>query len=154
MSRYIDVDVYLHKLEELIRARLDWRSDGRNEIQGLDVAICELENQPTADVKEVEHGTWIEAKNPNMFHRCTNCGALWGDSLYYNFHYCPTCGAKMESLKDHKLLHDMEGKRRIIVFLTTDSDDESACLKDDLRQEIACCWNTFNIVKITEIDMR
>ena len=53
MSRYIDADAYLHELEELIRARLDWTSIGKIEIQGLTVAICELENQPTADVVEV-----------------------------------------------------------------------------------------------------
>ena len=156
MSRYIDAD----KLIELLRDECAEVDDGNRDI---DKSTCLMTFRamhefvdmiPTADVKDVEHGTWIEAKNPNMFHRCTNCGALWGDSLYYNFHYCPTCGAKMESLKDHKLLHDMEDKRRIIVFLTTDSDDESLCLKDDLRQEIACCWHTFNIVKITEIDMR
>ena len=98
MSRYIDADEYLHELEELIRARLDWRSDGRNEIQGLDVAICELENQPTADVVEVKRGEWIDIWEDNSYNKFCKCSVCdrWSIKQYASdMNYCPNCGARM-----------------------------------------------------------
>ena len=53
MPRYIDADELLQNIEELIRVRLDWRSDSREERQGLNVAMCEIISAPTADVVEV-----------------------------------------------------------------------------------------------------
>ena len=53
MSRYIDADALLQNIEEVIRERLDWRSDSREERQGLNVAMCEIIDAPTADVVEV-----------------------------------------------------------------------------------------------------
>lgn len=44
----------------------------------------------------------------------------------------------------------MNRLRTIIVELKTCSNEPIDCIEKDLLQEIGCCWNSFEIVSITE----
>lgn len=56
----------------------------------------EIDNAPTVDAVPVVHGRWIwnETGKPDweQFYTCSNCG----DIEYWESHYCPNCGAKMD----------------------------------------------------------
>ena len=84
-------------IEELISARYEWLIDARDEIKGLDAAICEIQNLPTAE----KTGKWINDKG---LYRCSVCNELWCDwwascvsieRMNKIMHYCPNCGARM-----------------------------------------------------------
>ena len=61
-----------------------------------DIAMCEVDRVPAADVVKVVHGEWCwEGK----FKACSKCGSYveWNETLGANFwKYCPFCGAKMD----------------------------------------------------------
>lgn len=69
---------------------------------------------PTADVREVKHGKWIENKKKqtkvgDFVHRywnCSECGIEICNTLpqfdLSAWHYCPNCGEKLEDEKEKK----------------------------------------------------
>lgn len=50
---------------------------------------------------ERKKGKWIQPCDITGFGRCSNCNALWNNSLIENrfFRYCPRCGADMRGDK-------------------------------------------------------
>lgn len=103
MSEYIERSLAIGQIYELINARYEWRSDARAEIQGLNAAMCAIEDVPSADVVPVRHGRWTDCAEDMCV--CTACG--WGfifpyktravqSKLVHSYSYCPHCGAKME----------------------------------------------------------
>ena len=62
-----------------------------------------FEELPTIEAEPVKRGRWIEWYPPKhmiltgeeMLFCCSNCTAKYADKE--NMHYCPNCGAKMES---------------------------------------------------------
>lgn len=48
MSDLISRQAAIEAIEDLISARREWLCDARDEIKGLDAAICEIENLPSA----------------------------------------------------------------------------------------------------------
>lgn len=44
--------------------------------------------------------------------------------------------------------------RTITIKIETDSEAAFNLIKEDLEQEISCCWNWFDIVEIFEDDER
>ena len=70
--------------------------------QGKDYALCDIAEQPTADVVEVRHGEW------NKF-ECSVCGKV-SPTVHLDMEneykirktpYCPNCGAKMNGKDDN-----------------------------------------------------
>jgi DNA-directed RNA polymerase subunit RPC12/RpoP len=60
-------------------------------------AISLLKEQP-----EQKHGHWIEQDDYNdTYYKCSVCGEPWvlidGTPLENGMHFCPKCGARMES---------------------------------------------------------
>jgi hypothetical protein len=45
-------------------------------------------------------------------------------------------------------------KRKFMVTLTTETDDDFYLIKYDLEMEIDCCWHDFEIESVEEIDGR
>lgn len=100
MDKYIREDEVIKTLEELQDAHehemLKWaiRTVKRN-------AIKSIKEIPTADVRPVVRGEWVERKDVAPFkpdgeitswtYRCSKCEEL--SRLKYNF--CPNCGAEM-----------------------------------------------------------
>lgn len=93
MSRYIDVD----KLQETVYKRVN-----NPAIRGWLNSL--INEQPTADVKEVKHGQWIEDKKDSSS-QCSVCG--WYTDYDYDyvtnnglgnddFLFCSHCGARMD----------------------------------------------------------
>lgn len=80
-------------IEELIRSRLKWVSDSREQIQGLNAALCEIED--LLSVKpERKKGKWIDASGSWSINlHCDKCDVCVHE--YYRF--CPNCGAEMET---------------------------------------------------------
>lgn len=112
MSRYIDRDVFLKKIEHFSLSHgttLGKHSGVADEI--IDI----LMSQTTADVVEVRHGEWINSGFCNslkncMLIKCSECdfghfikpylmdydGVLTFGEFKLNTHYCQNCGAKMD----------------------------------------------------------
>ena len=81
MSRYIDADL----LKQAIFAK--WYT-----CEEIDETI---DQQPTADVREVVHGEWEYtgiSEDINDMYMCSNC-KMFVYSKKWN--YCPNCGADM-----------------------------------------------------------
>ena len=103
MARYIDAD---KAVEE---ARLSY-CKGCNSYNGVrcgacgfDDAMMYIEDAPTADVVEVNHGSWkvskyVFANNGDELpieYTCSRCG----EGVHFKeTNYCPNCGARMEGL--------------------------------------------------------
>lgn len=93
MSRYIDAD-------EILKKKWDVPFNGKY-IQVVDVG--DIEDMPTADVKEVVRGEWIQMGSRTRCsnyrcsnyrctnYRCTNCTKV-NDEIS---DFCPMCGADM-----------------------------------------------------------
>ena len=47
----------------------------------------------------------------------------------------------------------MKGKRKIIMLISTDSDQELCAIIRDINMEISCCWNNIEIEGILELNM-
>lgn len=126
MSDLISRQAAIDAIEKLISARLDWRSDSSGERQGLNAAMCAIEDLPSAqpstqliaeskvskeDMSELlaekveaikaelvqpKTGRWIFKRPPDD----------WIMSIYEcdqchcweegRTNYCPNCGAKMD----------------------------------------------------------
>lgn len=95
MSRYVDVDILINKMQERYNDLLSENGYYDNFTQGYEDALSEVENEPTADVEKVIHGKWV----PYIFGlgvvKCSICGAVYdgGDS----FRFCPKCGCKLDN---------------------------------------------------------
>lgn len=80
MSRYIDVD----KLQETVYKRVN-----NPAIRGWLNSL--INEQPTADIKEVKHGEWVHGE---CVSHCSECGVeTYPENITP---YCPNCGAKMD----------------------------------------------------------
>jgi len=102
MSRYIDANKLLEQMKKESIFMFN------NYLNGFVRAMKTLENQPTADVKEVIHAEW-ERKGQTCTFYCSECGKeIKNTRLVDNSHkaeviniwdeyiYCPNCGAKMD----------------------------------------------------------
>lgn len=60
--------------------------------EAVEIAVQALSAQP-----ECKKGKWIQPCDITGFGRCSNCNALWDNSLIENrfFRHCPRCGADM-----------------------------------------------------------
>ena len=86
MTRYIDFEVareYLHKA---------CASIGSN---GGAMLKIKFDEQPTADVKPVVHGEWLNGYKRQTCSVCRYRGMR-------SWNYCPNCGAEMEIKKGDK----------------------------------------------------
>ena len=57
-----------------------------------------IDDEPTANVHEVNHGKWIKSDYPKMF-VCSSCRDAYVFEDWVNndkWHYCPHCGSKMD----------------------------------------------------------
>lgn len=61
-----------------------------------DVCVTTVSEIKSAE-PERKKGKWIQPCDITGFGRCSNCNALWDNSLIENryFRYCPRCGADM-----------------------------------------------------------
>ena len=86
MSSYIDFEIareYLHKACECL---------GGNGGMMLKIKFDEA---PTADVREVVHGEWIDKDDSNYY--CSECDFPISNNYRIDvLNFCPHCGAKMD----------------------------------------------------------
>ena len=95
MSRYIDADALKHCIE--IEVGLNPNQDG---FLYDDVVNEIIEQQPTADVREVVHGEWLISELG--FPYCSKCGTALTKSAPRT-NYCSNCGAKMRGETDEQI---------------------------------------------------
>ena len=105
---------------ELIHERRKCLSDaGQKEISGIDVAMCAIQDLPSAQ-PERKRGRWniTDAYPHNVY--CSECytrfaqthWAVWEDgSLPRNF--CPNCGADMREVDDERLIYTRNNSRDV-----------------------------------------
>ena len=108
MSRYIDADLLkknhlmaddCNDCEQYPRScHFDYNYTKRD--------FCEwIDDEPTADVREVVRGEWIEVDDALVRGYCSQCG--W-EAYYYEddvvgMPYCPNCGADMRGDEDEQI---------------------------------------------------
>lgn len=92
MARYIDAD---NLINELSAACMPIYEKGITGILGDNSSIVDIINeQPTADVREINHRVWISSNN---IFKCSECGYSFENEGYLSFfNYCPCCGARMD----------------------------------------------------------
>lgn len=72
----------------------------------VDDMFYELENAPTVDVEPVKHGHWVEVQrihetDHTAICECSLCGdTVWVYDGQRAWNYCPSCGAKMDEVKE------------------------------------------------------
>lgn len=86
MARYIDADLFKLELE---KGHNNGDITGRTDVEKL------LDEQPTADVKEVVRGKWVKSVFAKDFHKCSECEGVWNRK----FVFCPSCGAEMKGVE-------------------------------------------------------
>lgn len=99
MAEYIEREALYKFLTEQLDKETGAYSKGRN--AGIHVARSALHNReitPASDVALVVHGRWtMNSDRPDMI-ICSNCNVgfdVWKHESK-DFHYCPSCGCKME----------------------------------------------------------
>lgn len=102
MTKYIDAD---NLINELSAACMPIYEKGITGILGDNSSIADIINeQPTADVQEVNRGYWIPERNPDENNRiqCFHCSVCDDDFHYIGAFvatkYCPNCGARMDGV--------------------------------------------------------
>lgn len=98
MSRYIDADNLIKKMQERYNDLSSGDGYYDHFTQGYEDALSTVENEPTADVQEVRHGKNICEDYPSLF-ECSLCGWYDNDTTTGNtsvYNYCPNCGAKID----------------------------------------------------------
>ncbi|WMI81922.1 hypothetical protein [Anaerotignum sp. MB30-C6] len=93
MARYIDADIAEKSLRQYAEQK---HANGEIELaNGILKAVCKLRTLPSADVKEVVRGGWIEHINSyENYCECSRCGYI-PDSPLDETNFCPNCGAGM-----------------------------------------------------------
>lgn len=101
MSRYIDADALLEKVQ--FRVRINDDTD-KTIKQCVEITRNLIKNAPTADVAPVRHGQWEDRENPQWrayeIRHCSVCGWSIHKTKLRNtdlkWKYCPNCGAKLD----------------------------------------------------------
>lgn len=94
MSKYIDQDVLLEKMQERYEDIARDYGDYDNYVMGFSDAIELLENAPAADVQEVKHAEWNYYTKTNYI--CSSCNFIRNIETQIGWKYCPMCGAKTD----------------------------------------------------------
>lgn len=99
MSDYIKRDDLLKEVEELNAVSFYELNDHSNEAYHEIKSLIEL--VPAADVVEQRTGKWIIDETESASWFCSECGkhayGCFSEIYSGEYHYCPNCGAKMES---------------------------------------------------------
>lgn len=111
MKKYIDVNALLEHLVEAIEAWDEVDKDRYPVTFGMSVAFKNIfeyvEEQPTAEMIEVRHGTWKKHFAYGSWHYdCSICndGFATGEEFRIEQmpNYCSNCGAKMDKVVTDK----------------------------------------------------
>ena len=107
MARYIDADVTLKTLKEILIETAINNVGYKRDVDEVCKDIADnrlsiwLECVPTADVREVVQGEWISSEDC-LDDECSICHKAWNvcDNETYKFLFCPNCGADMRGGKE------------------------------------------------------
>ena len=92
MSRYIDAELFSKNLMMQVYLADD-EDFTKAFVKGMELVKKAEEETPTADVREVRHGSWKLDRFGNAWCSvCHHCGS--NDAEVSD--YCPNCGAKMD----------------------------------------------------------
>lgn len=73
---------------------IPWFVEGVGEIPVITKE--EIDQMPTMDAEPVRHEHWEHLKHyPNLLF-CSGCGDPQAKDIARFYHYCPTCGARMD----------------------------------------------------------
>ena len=94
MSRYIDADALLEKVQ--FRVRINDDTD-KTIKRCVEITRNLIKNAPTADVEPVVHGRWDLIIDKGIsYHQCSVCGFYPNYGIVLHSNYCPNCGCRME----------------------------------------------------------
>lgn len=94
MSKYVDIDALLHKMQERHGELARDYGDYDNYVMGFSEAIKLIEKAPAAtDVHEDEEGKWLRINNKEV--KCSCCSLIRNITTQEGWRFCPSCGALM-----------------------------------------------------------
>jgi len=85
MAKYINADE--------LQAKINGISDYLDALSQLELVCDAIAEAPTADVREVKHGEWIQ--NDNGTWSCNRCHSWIPNEQHEYARYCLCCGADM-----------------------------------------------------------
>lgn len=115
MGRYIDADKFVSYYRNLYCKKCKRRKNSNGKfVYKIGAVVCsaceindvlnDVEDYPSADVKELKHGKWIKKSDDSVV--CSECGFFdsyideYGDGTFTEYkdenRFCRHCGAKME----------------------------------------------------------
>lgn len=141
MSDYISREAAIDAVDEL---SAHYTNRGREWHPHVDHIMDELKRLPSADVRENVCGKWKKDSQPwkdgyGGYH-CSACLAWWEGPDYDIPNFCPDCGARMILTSEFKLK-----RRKFLIELETDSEDEIEEIEKDIKTELNCCTNSFDL---------
>lgn len=96
MSDYISRDALIDRLSKNLSAC----NPGTFSERCYADAIETVKHSPAADVEPVRHGAWYKCfedwRQQQEGNKCSVCGFEYYGTGVRTFHYCPSCGAKMD----------------------------------------------------------
>lgn len=98
MSRYIDVDKVIDKMNEVLINEKHKGNEDTVAYFAFTRIIQALQQEPTADVEEVRHGEYINDQDTPIslyIAECSCCNVKTAMGLY-----CMWCGAKLDKEKE------------------------------------------------------
>lgn len=107
--RLVDADAVSKLFDAEFGETLNLIYAGETHLDNLAEGFCEayrvIQNMPTIDAVPVVHGRWeysAQTIHTQSLMRCSICGWWTLDpSVDGAYHYCPHCGAKMNSEEEH-----------------------------------------------------
>lgn len=102
MSKYVDVDVLVRKLDNWYKDLVDIYGQDDNYVKGYSDAINDIADVPETDIQEVKHGYWTiryEGRYKRAKCYCSVCdksNGIGGIISNQKKPYCPNCGAKLD----------------------------------------------------------
>ena len=105
MSRLIDADKLIDSFYKFFKSYEGiWEKD-KPQYWADNMAVV-VDDAPTVDAEPIRHGHWIPSSHeePITF-KCSVCGLGYDDEetgcpIYYEWLYCPDCGAKMDEVEE------------------------------------------------------
>lgn len=100
MAEYIEREKVYEMLNSLGGCGAEPESWADGWDKAIDTAIAELNKIPTADVRPIIHGKWIELPRTRISNlvdfKCSVCGGNMCMSDDCELEWCGRCGAKMD----------------------------------------------------------
>jgi hypothetical protein len=114
MSRYIDADNIANRIRSRIGYFGLYHPEDTKNIEELQTCLELVKGTPTAEVRPIVYGEWIDI---NGIKSCNQCVA--GNASAYDS-FCPNCGAFMKKESEEGIISETSMHHLICAFCDND----------------------------------